>query len=823
MSSIENGIKSCATHQLEILAIDLKAPKEKKEKFLCVKCLIQRIDGNYIVLLNEGLEMIKEMKNKCKQQSMDNTQKTLNNIKSLQSSVLEINKLFSDVFGKLQNNFDENINQNQQEIECKEKTTEELDFDEDFETLSNNYKGNFDYETPKQKVDIESFKSLMDSIQGQLSWMANAEQFSQIFESIKSIKSQYQIEQPVLKKEVEKHKTLSLSQTCKQNDHGLEIIMIYLNENEPDKSGLACSRCIQQFPKREYITLEDSNIKWKEFNRQQNQMITKYNNNRFAKFNSAIKSIQQLKEIYNQTLSDIILQLERKRVLNKDMQQANQNIVEEIYDLNEQEIIRVVEILSQIDKHQKLKKEQEEQDQIDSIFYQNLKQNLENLIQYDVLTKHNLLRIQNSNYLKQKNEEEIIQVKENCHTPDINFFIKKFELQDEYISILDDAFNFSKMLQQEVDDLQQKGTLSQLFNSEQETQSQIIQKQYETFQQNQNRMKTFIMAEENLKQLSTLQDELNQNKQQQLTVQTQLDESNQKIETLNANIEQLNQEILKFQQEVSNKDEANKQIETLNAQIEQLKLEITQSQQIQSKLDEQIKTVETLNAEITSLKQQITKNQQDADGKLKAKDQEINTSKQQFNQIQQEHNQLKQNLIEKPKLLSEQYCNEVWKQIEEKTKKKIKMSILIYQGTKDGMNHTTSWSKINGKQNLLFVFKSKSGNIFGAYSPCQWLQNKNSYVQDDTLSSFLFTQTHNQFYPLIEANKANAIYSHSSYGPTFGSNHDLYIGTDFQSGSSNIGGTYKVDQYNIADKTIHLYGQATPNLEECEIFELILK
>lgn len=34
------------------------------------------------------------------------------------------------------------------------------------------------------------------------------------------------------------------------------------------------------------------------------------------------------------------------------------------------------------------------------------------------------------------------------------------------------------------------------------------------------------------------------------------------------------------------------------------------------------------------------------------------------------------------------------------------------------MNHTGFWNKINGKSNLLIVFKSKSGNIFGAFSPC---------------------------------------------------------------------------------------------------------
>ncbi|CAD8211610.1 unnamed protein product [Paramecium pentaurelia] len=194
MSSKVNEIKNCSTHQLQIVAVDLKATKEKQEKFLCVKCLIDRVDGNYIVLLKEGLEMIDQMKNKFKEQTISHTQQQQENIKSLQSSVLEMNKLFSDVFTKLQNNFDEIINSNQQDIQTKEKTVEEIDLDQDFETLSDIYKGNSDFDMPKPKIKIDNFKSLMDNYQSQFFSMANSSSFSQTFEQIKKIKSQYQNE-----------------------------------------------------------------------------------------------------------------------------------------------------------------------------------------------------------------------------------------------------------------------------------------------------------------------------------------------------------------------------------------------------------------------------------------------------------------------------------------------------------------------------------------------------------------------------------------------------------------------------------------------------
>ncbi|CAK63462.1 unnamed protein product (macronuclear) [Paramecium tetraurelia] len=815
MSSIELEIKICETHQLEIVAVDLKAAKEKKEKFLCVKCLIKRVDENYIVLLKEGLKMIQDMKQKCKIQVMNDTQKTLENIKNLQTSVSEINKLFSDTFRKLQDNFDDNIkNSNKSEIQFKEQSVEELKFDQDFETLSIHYKGNLNYDIPKEKVNIDEFKELMENVQSQLSYMANAQQFSQIFGSITKIKSQYQIEQPIPQKEVDKHKTLSLSQRCINNDHGLEIIMIHLNEkkNESNQSRLACSRCIQQYPKRKYITIEDANIKWKEFKRQQNQMITNYNNNRFNKFTSAIKSIQQLKDIYNQTLTDIIQQLERKRIINKDMLSANQTVVGELYELNDQEIQKAVEIICLKDNHKKLKKEQVEQDQIDAIFFQNLKQNLENLMKYDLLTKHNLLRIQNQNQ-QQQLVDEIKQVKEIEKAPDMNLFFLKFELQVEYISILDDVFNFYKTLQQEIDDLQKKGKLSELLNSKQETQSQIIKQQYETFKQNSDKIKLLMMAEANYKQLSTLTEQLTQNKQQQQTIQTQLNNQNKQVETMNLQIEQAKQENKKNLEE---KEKFTQKVEILNQQIEQLKQE--KKEEILKK-DEYFKQIEPLKQEIQQLKQENTRIQQDAQGKLTIKDQDIARIQQQYNQSSQDLKQLK----EQSKLLSTYFSGQVFNQIETKVKKTIKCQLLIYQATKDGLNQTSFWNKINGKSNLLIIFKSKNGRIFGGFSPCQWLQTINGYVQDDTLSSFIFSQTHNQFYPLKEANKANAIYCHSNQGPVFGSGHDLQIGTDFQSGTSILGTSYQIDQHKITTQNIHLFGQATPNLDECEVFELILK
>ncbi|CAK72489.1 unnamed protein product (macronuclear) [Paramecium tetraurelia] len=144
----------------------------------------------------------------------------------------------------------------------------------------------------------------------------------------------------------------------------------------------------------------------------------------------------------------------------------------------------------------------------------------------------------------------------------------------------------------------------------------------------------------------------------------------------------------------------------------------------------------------------------------------------------------------------------------------------IFLSSKDGLNASAFWGKVEGKSNLLMIFKTKSGYIFGGFSPCQWLSDQNNYVKDGTLTSFIFSQSYDEVYPLKSLYQSKAIYSGSNYGPTFGDGHDIYIDQDFQNGYSNLGYAYKWDKYQNA-KSSYLFGQSTPNISECEIYQVI--
>ncbi|CAD8167856.1 unnamed protein product [Paramecium pentaurelia] len=121
--------------------------------------------------------------------------------------------------------------------------------------------------------------------------------------------------------------------------------------------------------------------------------------------------------------------------------------------------------------------------------------------------------------------------------------------------------------------------------------------------------------------------------------------------------------------------------------------------------------------------------------------------------------------------------------------------------------------------NLLMLFKQKYNHIFGGYSPCQWhVESIGLYVADYKLSSLLFSQIYNKLYPFQSVKMINAIYYHKSYGPTFGAGRDLHITIDFNGGCSNIGNTYKQDDYQNAQSTF--FCLIKPQIVECEFLML---
>ena len=122
--------------------------------------------------------------------------------------------------------------------------------------------------------------------------------------------------------------------------------------------------------------------------------------------------------------------------------------------------------------------------------------------------------------------------------------------------------------------------------------------------------------------------------------------------------------------------------------------------------------------------------------------------------------------------------------------------------------------------------KNNKDNIFGGYASISWTSDNGGYKYAN--GSFLFTLTN--IYGIAPTkfpntqNQNYAVYHGSSYGPIFGSGHDLYIRNDYFNNkvNCNLGSAYP----DIIGKGSSIFtGDASNNdknivLKELEVFKL---
>jgi len=105
-----------------------------------------------------------------------------------------------------------------------------------------------------------------------------------------------------------------------------------------------------------------------------------------------------------------------------------------------------------------------------------------------------------------------------------------------------------------------------------------------------------------------------------------------------------------------------------------------------------------------------------------------------------------------------------------KTIEEIKF-VPLFSTSREGDLASQFHSKCNGKSNSLVLVKTKTGKRFGGFTSLHWSYTSNNYANDS--KAFVFSLDNKECYKYN--NSGNSIYCHTSYGPTFGGGHDLYL------------------------------------------------
>ncbi|CAD8178269.1 unnamed protein product [Paramecium octaurelia] len=169
--------------------------------------------------------------------------------------------------------------------------------------------------------------------------------------------------------------------------------MLNINYNEPKFGRLACVQCIQE-NQIQYVSLKEANKMWNTFIGQSEDLISKHNCRREQMFKLVIEETQQLKDNYNHSLSEMLSSIDEQFVKNnQEIQDFLKLDNKQIFELDEKQFEKMIDFLSQQDKNKHILQQQDKQDRLDQLFYQNVKSKLETLIKHDLLCKQQLMVI----------------------------------------------------------------------------------------------------------------------------------------------------------------------------------------------------------------------------------------------------------------------------------------------------------------------------------------------------------------------------------------------------------------------------------------------
>lgn len=150
--------------------------------------------------------------------------------------------------------------------------------------------------------------------------------------------------------------------------------------------------------------------------------------------------------------------------------------------------------------------------------------------------------------------------------------------------------------------------------------------------------------------------------------------------------------------------------------------------------------------------------------------------------------------------------------VKNKLGKKIKKYNLLFRASENNYRAANFHTKCDGRNNTLTIVETKNGRIFGGFTDASWNQNSNGYISSS--NGFIFSLDNYDIY--YNSNSSYSIYSHSSYGPYFGSGDFIIVDNcNANNSSESMGNSY----YNNGKK-YPLTGYSSFAVKDYEVFQL---
>ena len=150
---------------------------------------------------------------------------------------------------------------------------------------------------------------------------------------------------------------------------------------------------------------------------------------------------------------------------------------------------------------------------------------------------------------------------------------------------------------------------------------------------------------------------------------------------------------------------------------------------------------------------------------------------------------------------------------------------LLYAITRDGCSNIAFHQKCDNQGPTVTVLYNQQGSVYGGYAAVSWNQS-NTYIND--AAAFLFRLQYNgtaRYNKFPCKNAGDALFASPTYGPIFGSGHDLIT---FRGTINNSGGYFALNgnmngmnnSYNNQGVATNQVNNGTMNVTELEVYKV---
>jgi hypothetical protein len=151
---------------------------------------------------------------------------------------------------------------------------------------------------------------------------------------------------------------------------------------------------------------------------------------------------------------------------------------------------------------------------------------------------------------------------------------------------------------------------------------------------------------------------------------------------------------------------------------------------------------------------------------------------------------------------------------------------LIYSASRDGFSVSSFHSKCDNYSNTVTIIKTTSNSVFGGFTSAKWTSSQ-GYTYDSNAFIFSLRRSGNSNKERFNVTQPTyAIFGYSSYGPTFGGGHDIYVSDSSNTNEnsfSNFGHSYqlpKIITYGSTEARNYLAGSYNWRTTEIEVYQV---